>query len=499
MDIGWRQRLVLAGALALSAGTASAVGDAGAYLAGRSAALNGDFREAAAYFDRASLSDPRDQPLLNTAITMHVAVGDVSGAAALAALAQEAGLDSRPAALVRLAESAARGRWTQVLTQLDGGVSGGPLLDGLARGWALVALDRPDEARAVFDGLAERPGLEDMARHHADLALASGDADAPVPAQGLATAFMMVADAIRGELDDTFTLLHLRLARHVDPGSDAALLSAGNLLQEMDRHRLSAETLSGILDTSPLWPQAALSRAMALRDSGAVAEALDLLERRAARIEDLAGLAALGDLHRDEGRNAEAHDAYARALTLMPPDHPQRWALHFARAVTLDRMDDWTGAEADLRTALAMAPEEPLVLNYLGYGLVDRGRNLTEALGLIRAAVALRPDDGAIVDSLGWALFALGDMDGAVRELERAVELSPSDPEIVDHLGDVYWAVGRRTEARFQWLRALGFSPSPPLSKRIEDKLADRAAKAALPPQERNMVTVANGDHPQTR
>lgn len=499
MELARGRRLLLAGAMGLAAAAAWAEGDAGAYLAGRSAAQNGDLEEAAVRFGRASLSDPQDRPLLNSAITMHVAVGDVAGAAALAGPALEAGLDSRPAGLVGIATAAGQEHWADVLALLDSGVSGGPLLDGLARGWALIALESPDDARSVFDTLAGHPGLETMTRQNAALAFGPDDVALATPAEGLANAFLMVGNAIMGEVDDSFTLLHLRLAQHLDPASDHAVLSAGTLLREMGRHGLSAETLSAVAETSPLWPEAALIRSRALRDDSATEVAAQLLERLADRYEDLTVFAALGDLHRDEGRNHEASVAYGRALALTPIDDPRRWILLFGRAVTHDRMDDWARAEADLRIAVSMAPDQPLLLNYLGYGLVERGRNLDEALELIRTAVALRPDDGAIVDSLGWALFALGDLEGAVRELERAVELSPSDPEIVDHLGDVYWAVGRRTEARFQWRRALGFAPSPHLSDRIEEKLANGVAQAATHQTEPNIVTVAHGDHSQTR
>ncbi|ROT99362.1 tetratricopeptide repeat protein [Histidinibacterium lentulum] len=495
----WGQRLLLVGAFGMAAAAAFADGTAGAYLAGRSAAQNGDLGEAAVQFQRASEGDPRHRAILNTAITMQVAVGDVAGAEALAAPALASGHDSRAAALVAIAAAARHERWTDLLALLDAGHSGGPLLDGLARGWALTALGREDAARAMFDELAELEGLGTVARHHGALALGS-DGEGVTPAEGLASAFLTVGSAVRGEVDDSFALIHLRLAHHVDPASDRALVSAGMLLRDMGRHALAAQVLSGVAEDSPLWPEAALGRAFALRDSGADGEAADLLERLADGSQDLAVLAALGDLHRDAGRIAEANTAFGRALSLAAEDDPRRWVLHFGRAVTHDLLDDWTSAEADLRAALALAPGTPLLLNYLGYGLVERRQDLDEALGMIRAAVAQEPEDGAFADSLGWALFVTGDHAGAVRELERAVELSPSDPVIVDHLGDVYWAVGRRIEARYQWRRALGLTPPPPLTARLEGKL-DRGivAAAAAPQEETHIVTVANGDHPQTR
>ena len=122
-------------------------------------------------------------------------------------------------------------------------------------------------------------------------------------------------------------------------------------------------------------------------------------------------------------------------------------------------------------TALELNPDQPNVLNYLGYSLVEQRRNFDEALGMIERAVEGRPDSGYIVDSLGWVLYRLGRFEEAVEPMERAVELAPIDPIITDHLGDVYWAVGRKREAEFQWLRALSFDPEEDEADRIRRKL----------------------------
>ena len=128
-------------------------------------------------------------------------------------------------------------------------------------------------------------------------------------------------------------------------------------------------------------------------------------------------------------------------------------------------------AEADLKHALELSPDQPLVLNYLGYSWIDKGQNLQEALKMIQRAVELRPNDGYIVDSLGWAFYRLGNLPKATQFLERAIELLPEDPTINDHLGDVYWRAGREAEARYQWRRALQFGPEPADAKTIETKL----------------------------
>ena len=138
-----------------------------------------------------------------------------------------------------------------------------------------------------------------------------------------------------------------------------------------------------------------------------------------------------------------------------------------------ERLDAWPEAEADFRAALELNPDNPSVLNYLGYSMVDRGitENYDEALGMIETAVAERPDSGAIVDSLAWVYYKLGRYQDAVGPMERAAELEPNDPIISDHLGDVYWMVGRETEARFQWRRAQSFDPDEETAARIRRKL----------------------------
>src|SRR5690606_30977982 len=95
------------------------------------------------------------------------------------------------------------------------------------------------------------------------------------------------------------------------------------------------------------------------------------------------------------------------------------YRLLFSRAVVRERQGKWPEAEADFRAAMALNPEDALLLNYLGYAMVDRGENLEEGLDLIRRAVALQPRAGFIIDSLGWAHYRLGDYEEAVQHLER--------------------------------------------------------------------------------
>jgi Flp pilus assembly protein TadD len=160
------------------------------------------------------------------------------------------------------------------------------------------------------------------------------------------------------------------------------------------------------------------------------------------------------------------------AIERIDTPRPAHWVLYYTRGISNERAGDWTAAERDFREALALQPDQPLVLNYLGYSMVEEGANLDEALGMIEKAVAARPDDGYITDSLGWVLYRLDRNDEAVPHMLRAVELTPDDPVINDHLGDVLWVAGRKREAEFQWRRALSFGPAPDLDMdRVREKL----------------------------
>ena len=170
-------------------------------------------------------------------------------------------------------------------------------------------------------------------------------------------------------------------------------------------------------------------------------------------------LSALADLERSRKEFVESADAYTRVLGLTGAGEKTQWAIYYFRGVDYERAKQWDKAEADFKKALELYPEQPLVLNYLGYSWVDQGVHLDEAFKMLRRAVELQPEDGYIVDSLAWAHYKLGHYDEAVKLLERAIELKPGDPVINDHLGDAYWQVGRKLDAEFQWNHARDLNP----------------------------------------
>lgn len=182
-------------------------------------------------------------------------------------------------------------------------------------------------------------------------------------------------------------------------------------------------------------------------------------------------LDAIGNILRARKMYGEAIGYYDQAIALIKKPRKKDWVYFYARGTCHEREKNWPKAEVDLKQALKLMPDQPLVLNYLGYSWIDQGINLREGLKLIERAVALKPDDGYVVDSLGWAHFKLGNIKQAVLFLERAVELRPDDPILNDHLGDALWRAGRQREARFQWEQALTLKPEPEDATKIREKI----------------------------
>ena len=182
----------------------------------------------------------------------------------------------------------------------------------------------------------------------------------------------------------------------------------------------------------------------------------------------------LGNIYRYHEKFDLAQEAYSEAIYLHQNsefDNNNLWLLYFFRGIALEQLKNYEKSKQDLRKSLAMMPDQPQVLNYLGYMLIEQKENLEEALGMIRKAVKISPQSGYIIDSLAWGLYQLGRYSEAIEPMERAIELEPEDPIVNDHLGDVLWKVGRKREAYYQWKKTLLFNPTPELKLEIEKKL----------------------------
>jgi tetratricopeptide (TPR) repeat protein len=286
----------------------------------------------------------------------------------------------------------------------------------------------------------------------------------------------------QGETSD-LALLYGRLALDLRPDFPLAQLLVAEILEAQRRPADALAVLRTIDRASSFGWSARLRAAADLDAIGKTDEAIGELRSMAAdRPNRAQPLFELGDLLRSKSRFGEAVDAYDAAIARLPGGdiEPRQWTVLYSRAIALERSGQWARAEADLKRALELQPDQPLVLNYLGYSWIDRGEHLDEALKMVERAVQLRPNDGYIVDSLGWAHYRLGDYAKAAEVLERAVEMKPQDPTINDHLGDAYWQSGRQAEAKAQWRRALLFNPEAGEIKTIEAKL-DRGLDKPAP------------------
>ena len=269
-------------------------------------------------------------------------------------------------------------------------------------------------------------------------------------------------------------LVYLQLALYLAPNHQLALLSLADLYESVKKPELAIKVYKRVPTSSPLYRNAAIQMAANLDSLNRADEAekhLNALIKE--HPDDLEAIMALGNVLRSHKKFTECVDAYSRGVATLTQPDKSNWMLFYFRGICYERSHQWPKAEADLKKALELFPDQPHVLNYLGYSWIDQGVNLDEGMEMINKAVQQRPDDGYIVDSLGWAYYRLGNYEEAVKKLERAIELKPEDPTINDHLGDAYWRVGRVLEAKFQWAHARDLKPEPEDLPKIEAKLKD--------------------------
>jgi tetratricopeptide (TPR) repeat protein len=191
----------------------------------------------------------------------------------------------------------------------------------------------------------------------------------------------------------------------------------------------------------------------------------------------------LGDVFQAMNRHSEAGDAYGRAVALARAENlkGELSNLLLLQAGALEEAKRWPEAKVALQQALAIAPEQPALLNFLGYAELERGENVDSAEAMIRKANELAPDDASITDSLGWAEFKRGKVDQAIATLQQAAEKDPQQAEIQEHLGDALYRSGRRYEARFAWSAALATAEDETVA-RLKGKLASGLTSANAAP-----------------
>ena len=292
---------------------------------------------------------------------------------------------------------------------------------------------------------------------------------------GAAEALYGIGATLTRRGGEDLALVYLQLALYLQPNHPLALLSLADLYESVKKPQMAIKVYERMPASSPLKRNAQIQLATNLDAADRSDEAIKILKGVTAEApKDIEAIMALGNIERGRKKFSDCATTYTQAIDAKPGvTDKNTWVTYYYRGICEERSKQWNKAEVDMRKALELQPEQPHVLNYLGYSWIDQGINLDEGMKMIKRAVDQRPDDGYIVDSLGWAFYRIGNFEDAVKNLERAIDLKPEDPTINDHLGDAYWRVGRTLEAKFQWAHARDLKPEAEELPKIEAKIAN--------------------------
>ncbi|MFL6812515.1 MAG: tetratricopeptide repeat protein [Bradyrhizobium sp.] len=305
------------------------------------------------------------------------------------------------------------------------------------------------------------------------------------PQSGAAEALYGIGATLTRRGGEDLALVYLQLSLYLAPHHPLALLSLADLYESVKKPAMAIKVYERMPANSVLKRNAQIQLATNLDAADRSDEAIKILKGVTAEdSKDVEAIMALGNIERGRKKFADCAQTYSRGIAAMPDaNEKNNWVYYYYRGICEERSKQWNKAEADMRKALQLQPEQPHVLNYLGYSWIDQGINLDEGMKMIKRAVDQRPDDGYIVDSLGWAYYRIGNYEDAVKNLERAIDLKPEDPTINDHLGDAYWRTGRTLEAKFQWAHARDLKPEaeelPKIEAKLQNGLPDDTSSAA--------------------
>lgn len=370
----------------------------------------------------------------------------------------------------------ARNYYQQAVDDRQGGAAAPDTYERIVMSYASFKLRRGDRAGAIkllkdaeelLNGritiTALREKLENGERHRRLVNNAQ---------QGVGEVLYTLGTAINRGGAEAFAKLYLQMSLPLRPDNDATLYQLGDISAKLRQPEQAVRYYARVPEWSPYRRDAEMQRALNLAENEKTGDAIGQLKTLLKRDKtDIRTYLALGGVYAQDKNFADAAKIYDAAVEQIEKPERKDWPVFYQRGIAHERLKEWDQAEPNFRKALELFPDQPQVLNYLGYSWVDRGENLDEALGMIKKAVDLRPQDGYIVDSLGWAYYKLGRYPEAVVELEKAVKLRPEDPTINDHLGDAYWRTGRQLEATFQWNHAIAGKPEPEELVKIEEKL----------------------------
>lgn len=467
--------LDVAGRIAPTGDNVSAViVEAGRLVAAVQTFAAGDARQADALLRAGPIGSPHDKAGLYVQAWIAAAAGDWDRALALppATVDPVTALVAR-ANRARLLE--VRRRYEEADAEwrdLTGHAIAGSLFR-LPYGEFLERRGRREEAVALYDA-AVAAGSRDPA---IQAARARATARGRAPAlfgfkEGAASALRTAADQAVAQRAQEFAVVYLRLSQNLAPSERTQLLIGQTLLQGgIEPAGRAALAQVGPADPA-LYSAARVQTALSLEKDGRSEEALAELRRAVDARPDAPDIAYLLAGQLVQMKRYEPALEVLNGPVLNTAD--QNFEVHFLRGAAYEALDRNAEAEAELWAALQQQPNNPTVLNYLGYLWVDGGTRVEQGAEMIARAFAADPSDGNIQDSLGWAQFRRGQHEAAVETLEQAVAKEPANAEINDHLGDAYWAVGRQREAGFQWNRVLTLEVDAERKTEVEAKLRDR-------------------------
>ena len=290
---------------------------------------------------------------------------------------------------------------------------------------------------------------------------------------GIALVFQDMAEILLREFSDDSATIFAQMSAYLNPSLSKNYAMIGEVYKRHKRYEDAIEILQKIDDKDETYSKVQRQVAQLYSEQDKDEQAIEILNKLYKSHDDIEALVQIGDIYRYKEEYEKAEETYSSILKKWDETPAEYWHVLYARGMCLERLKKFDKAEVDLKKALEFQPNNPYVLNYLGYSWVDQGIHLDKSLKMIATAVSILPNDGYITDSLGWVYYKMEKYEASVPHLERAVALLPYDATINDHLGDAYWQVGRRNEAKFQWQRALNYNENKDeeLKQQIEMKL----------------------------
>ena len=292
-----------------------------------------------------------------------------------------------------------------------------------AYGRFLERQGRAQEAAKLYQQHASEGGLASVVRPGLARIAAGQKPEALIrnPADGAAEALFGIAASLTDAQSADVSILYLRMALYLRADLGLGQILLADRFETLRKFNSAIAIYHAIEPGSPYYRMAQIQAALDEQRDGKNDQAIaDLRKLVTSQPGDGEAWVALGDSYRAAEKYAEAVDAYDNAEKATDKPTRRDWPTFYARAMAKEKLGKLDDSETDIQTALKLSPEQPELLNYLGYSWVDRGRNIPEALSMLEKARSLRPYDGYIVDTVGWAYYRLGRYDDAAKTLGAA-------------------------------------------------------------------------------